>query len=198
MSSDIRKKLEERWSGFELKAANDDLAKGIIPQSPFGLAEDNSQDFRGLQLSAVLRQTVIDGLDLSYATNVMAGQFNRATVKRCTFQGAALETNIAQYFEKCDFTRSKLVRSSFRGSFIECNFSNSNISSCRADSVNFRQCIFDGASIKFIQFTKCVFEDCSFMNCKYDRGSFAYSKFANCSFSEDIPKSVMTDGVSFA
>lgn len=183
--------LRERWGQCRNFSLRNSLAVSG-PAHPFGKTECGLEDYRGFMINESLHKMTLEGIDFSYCT-LGKGQFV-SNVRRCLFVGAAIEGNIGETFEDCDFSHTNLRNAILRGAFTQCLFVRANLSLVRSSQAMFAGCTFDDANMRKGSLFGCRFVRCSFVATKFGSGSLADSVFEDCRFYEPDFSKVVLDG----
>lgn len=168
--------LAARWTAAAAEEVNAQLAHGAEAVSPFGPVEGRA-DLRGLVVTAAVKASHLDSLDLAHSALAGFGQFSQADFANCRFDGATLETNLGKHFESCSFIGARLVGAVLRGSFENCTFVGANLSGSRGRELVFRACDFSRANLKKAHLLHCRWENCCFDHTQFHGGSLWKSTF---------------------
>lgn len=181
-----------RWSADRLDEVNRSLtrfwkrsgstARQRLDLTPLGLdTHEGRADLRGITLSYPLACFEVIDVDFSGLRVAQAGQlgpFSRFV--GCRFDRVENPGNVREEFERCSFERANLHRAVLGQSFIGCTFRSTNLETSLANAGVFRDCVFDGADLRHVQWYSLRFERCRFQGCKFGKGSLAGSSFIDC------------------
>lgn len=200
--------LKARWTDEALRAADlafapmDPVAayRGAAPThpfvSPFG-EHEGRMDFRYLPLGVIPANRTIERADLSGATDARRGQLGQANFVDCLFDGAKMETNLGKSFVRCGFRRANFSRSTLRGAFEDCDFSNANFSHCGGTEVQFLRCDFTSTKMTGAALQRGVFDACIWSGAGLGNASLVHAVFRRSRPADAQMASAMVAGVRF-
>lgn len=184
-----------RSVGRRLSDAAKSMRMGAMPESPFGLTDEDFEDYRGTTLAEAVRYLSIERVDLSDALFKDGASINESEAKGCKFERIDMRNVfVRRKFDSCSFVSAKLNGARLGGEFIGCDFSRSNLSKSFATDCRFVNCKFAGANLSGIHFISCVFDGCDFTGVKVMSGSVAKSRFVGGAAPEQL-QGCITDGV---
>lgn len=180
--------LKARWTPDALAAADRAFARmdpvaahqGRAPPfpfvSPFGEYEGRA-DFRYLPLGATPKHRTIERADLTGATDDRNGQLFCSFVD-CVLDRVSMETNLGdKLIKNSSFVKSRLSHTTLRGEFVDCDFSNADLTYSGSAEAKFIRCDFSGAKFKGSGFDYCLFDHCTWTDAKIANASFYFGRF---------------------
>jgi|CXWL01.1.fsa_nt_gi uncharacterized protein YjbI with pentapeptide repeats len=180
--------LKARWTVEALTAADRAFVKmdpvaayqGKPPpypfESPFG-KYDGRADFRYYSLGQIPFNRILEHGDFTGATDDRNGQLCCSLVN-CRLDRASMETNLGnKIVQGCTFVRAKFTHTSLRGEFIDCDFSDCDLSHSRSAQAKFIRCNFSGTKFVDAGFDYCIFDNCLWSGARIGNGAFPYGKF---------------------
>jgi uncharacterized protein YjbI with pentapeptide repeats len=165
--------------------------------SPFGEHEGRA-DFRYVSLGATPSNRTIERADLTGSTDSRGGQLCCSLVD-CLLDRASMETNLGGrgVTRLSSFVRAKFTHTTFRGMFIECDFSHCDLSYSGGGQVAFVSCRFVGAKFVGSGFDFCRFEHCAWEGAKIGNAAFAHAHFVGNWPTPEQLRDAMTPGAVF-
>lgn len=201
--------LKARWTPEALAKADQAFARmdpvasyqGKPPPypfvSPFGEHEGYA-DFRYLPLGVTPAYRSIERADLTGATDARNGQLGLCRLVDCKLDGAAMETNLGdKLVSGCSFVRAKFTHTTFRGEFVDCDFSRCDLSHSGGGQLKFVRCNFGEAKFVGARFQRCIFESCQWLGAKVGNAAFAHARFIGGHPSEVQLADAMIPGAVF-
>ncbi len=182
--------LHDRWGEHKSLDLRQLLSTSGVCPSPFGLTDEGLCDFRGICVNTSLHAITIVSGDFT-AGRLGRGQF-MGTFRLCRFVEFACDGNLGENFESCTFSKARLNNSVFYGTFVNCDFSNANLSGVRGGRIKFHGCTFENANMQKASFYDSNFSNCKIVNSTIRLGSLAGSRFDECEVNSfDLSKTVM-------
>jgi len=180
--------LKVRWTPEALSAADraftrmDPVAsyQGRPPPhpfvSPFGEHKGRA-DFRYLPLGVIPAYRRFEQADLTGATDERNGQLCCSLID-CLVDRASMETNLGEKLvQNTSFVNAKFSHTSLRGQFIDCDFSNTNLTYSGAAQGKFTRCNFSGAKFVGARLQYCLFDNCIWTDAKLGNVAFGNGRF---------------------
>jgi uncharacterized protein YjbI with pentapeptide repeats len=165
-------------------------------QSPFGLAQ-GYLDFRCLPLGVIPRHRRLEKVDLSGATDERGGQLHECTMIDCKLDRVSMETNLGKHFERCSFLGARFSHSTWRGVFIECDFTRCDLSRSLGSQLKFVRCVFKDAKLLSLRFHYSTFDNCIWEGAKFGAAGLNKPRFIGTKPSEEQLHRASTPGMTF-
>ncbi len=200
--------LRTRWIAEALASADKALApmdavaayQGRPPPSPllspFGL-HAGYIDFRSLPLGVIPANRRLEKVDFSGVTAERRGQLHECTMLDCKLDGANMETNLGKHFERCSFVGARFRHSSFRGTFVDCDFTRADLSRSLGSELKFIRCVFKDAKLAAVRFQYSVFDNCTWDGAKFGAAGLAKARFVGTTPTPEQLQRALTPGMTF-
>lgn len=88
-----------------------------------------------------------------------------------------METNLGEKILRCSFVRAKFSHTTFRGEFVDCDFTKCDLSYSLGGQLKFVRCNFSEAKFVGARFQHSVFENCTWTGAKIGNAAFSRGKF---------------------
>jgi uncharacterized protein YjbI with pentapeptide repeats len=182
--------IHDRWSEHQPLDIRALLLSSDECRSPFSVTDEGHCDFRGVRIDASFHKMTVRHVDFSSAV-LGDGQFVGAC-DDCKFVEFVCDGNLGREFLNCVFHKARLNNSVFYGKFLNCDFSDANMTGVRGRHSRFERCTFENTNLRKASFYDSTFVDCKLINCTIRSGSLAGSSFDNCEMNDfDLSKTVM-------
>lgn len=182
--------IHDRWNENERLDLRRLFLESESCPSPFGFTEEGLCDFRGIRINVSLHAVLMENVDFTEA-ELVRGQL-MAPFRHCKFVEFSCDGNLGESFDGCVFRKARLSNSVFYGSFINCDFSNANLTAVRGRHIRFEGCVFENVNLRKASFYDSSFINCRLVNCTIRSGSLAGSRFDGCEINGfDLSNTVM-------
>lgn len=200
--------LKARWTPDALAVADRSFARmdpvaayqGRPPPypfvSPFGEYEGRT-DFRYLPLGAIPMYRRIERADLTGATDERNGQLSCSLID-CRLDRASMETNLGdKLVQSTSFANAKFSHTSIRGDFVDCDFTQANLTYSRSGQGKFLRCNFSDTKMKGGGFDFCLFDHCIWRGARLGNVAFPKCRFVGTRPSDEQLLDAMYPGALF-
>jgi len=185
--------MQDRWGESELRAINISLANGVL--QAVALTEDGLLDLRGFELQAMILGGNFTGVDFSFLRMTRQAQIAGGCFEDCCFHGARImDTSLKATFINCDFARTNLSRADMgSGRFSHCSFYKARIRKLRAYHTNFDNCDFRDSELSGSSFHIARLNTCDFRGAQISDVTAYRTAIVDCVFDNKAARFITSE-----
>lgn len=176
-------------------------------EQPFGVTAEGKLDYRGFPLRESLNYHYLAGIDFS-ALRALSGKADDYGLSRgdgivfsrledCVFIEAEMPGFLDERCVRCDFSAAQFKGTQMNGTFEACRFVKAKLKQVIGE-LTFIDCDFTDADLTGSVFDKTRFERCTFANTRFNRCDISRSRFIDSPLSQaQIDSCSSSAGVRF-